>query len=214
MVSLTQSDVVARANALGVPVFTIGTRTFGDRPGVCRLHGGGRRATPVAGTCGVIDDVDRGLRNHPVAPRRRVPGGDPGRRVTDCNPHMLEVTVLGETASAPFVRCDTTPEPLVFARRTGSRPEVVVVSNAVTITSIDSPVRISVHGGEYSLGCRSSFTRAPGIALPGDLVCVRHWPRRNRGTLTRNHTDRRGRGSEFLFVDPSRLAVAPDSGGG
>ena len=88
--------------------------------------------------------------------------------------HLLEVTVLGESTSSAFSRCDTTPDPLVFDTQESVAPGSVVVSNAATLTGLDGPVEITVYGGGYSLGCRAGFTRAAGIALPGDLVCVRH----------------------------------------
>ena len=181
----TQSDIVARANDLGVPVFTIGTEDFRDRPGVTAFMsavasdtGGRYLRGPTPKSIGKAYETIRALLGSGY---RLVISS---ARVTDCNPHMLEVTVLEETASTSFVRCDTTPEPLHFRTKESVRPESVVVSNAATITGIDSPVEISVYGGGYSLGCRSGFTRARGTAVPGDLVCVRHVASAERGALT------------------------------
>lgn len=172
---LTQSSLMGRANALGVPVFTIGTEDFSGRPAiadfmsaVARDTGGrylrGRTAEALGKAYRRIWALLGGAYRLALAPAR----------VTDCDPHTLNVTVGGETASASFVRCDTTPDPLEFESQDGVAAETVVVSNAATITGIESPVEVAVYGGSYSLGCGSSFTRAPGVAEPGDLVCVRH----------------------------------------
>ena len=172
---VTQSDLVARANAMGVPVFTIGTRDFTANPAVGDFMAavakdtGGRylrgHTTPL------LDKAYRKIWSMLKIPYRLA---IPSARVTDCNPHMLEVTVLGESTSAPFVRCDTTPDPLVFRAEEGVRPGSLRVSNASAITGIESPVEIAVYGGTYSLGCNSSFTSAAGIARAGELVCVSH----------------------------------------
>jgi hypothetical protein len=181
----TQSDVVARANAIGVSVFSIGTQDFRDRPGVAAFM------SAVA-----TDTGGRFLRGHATtsigkayASIQELLGNAyrliiPVDRVTDCSPHMLEVRVLGESSSAGFARCDTTPDPLEFDTREGVAPGSVVVSNTATITGIDGPVEVRVHGGQFSLGCRASFTRAPGIAFPGDLVCVRHLATTEPAALT------------------------------
>ena len=182
---LTQSGIVARANAIGVPVFSVGTEDFRDRPGVAAFMStvasdtGGRylRGLTEKSIGRAYDSIQALLGS---AYRLVIPSA----RVSDCNPHMLEVTVRGETASASFVRCDTTPDPLEFRSQEGVAPGRLVVSSAATIGGIDSPVEIAVHGGGYSLGCNSSFKRAPGIALPGDLVCVRHVASAERGALT------------------------------
>ena len=199
----TQSDVVARANAIGVPVFSIGTQDFRVMPGVgaamsaiARDTGGryllGRTTRSLARAYNSIQSL-LGSAYRLVIPTARV---------ADCNPHMLEVAVFGETASASFVRCDTTPEPLEFRTQEGVAPQSLVVSNAATITGIESPVEISVHGGSYSLGCRSVFTRAPGIALAGDLVCVRHVATAERGALTETTLVVGGVASHFYSTTP------------
>ena len=200
----TQSGVVARANAISVPVFTIGTQDFSDRPGVAAFMSAVAR-----------DTGGRFLRGHSTTSIGKayetiqaLLGSSyrlliPSARATDCNPHMLEVTALGETASSAFSRCDTTPHPLVFDTQEGVAPGSVVVSNAVTITGIDGPVEIKVYGGGYSLGCRASFTRAVGIALPGDLVCVRHVATSEAAALTETTLVVGGVPASFYSTTPS-----------
>lgn len=94
--------------------------------------------------------------------------------VADCNLHALEVTVRGQSIAVSFARCDSTPDSfdLGFADEveSGSR----IVSQPVTITGIESPVAVEVLGGEYSIGCGSTFTRESGYVQPLETVCVRH----------------------------------------
>ena len=182
---LTQSGVVARANRLGVPVFTIGTEDFSDRPEINAVMAAVARDT---GGRYLRGDTAQLLRKAYLRIWDQL--GSAYRlaiastRVTDCNPHMLEVTVLGETASATFVRCDTTPDPLVFRTREAVQPDSLVVSNAATIGGIESPVVIKAYGGWYSLGCNSGFTKLPRIARAGDRVCVRHRASSAAGEVT------------------------------
>lgn len=69
---------------------------------------------------------------------------------------------------------DTTPGAFSFADRGNVAQSVTVTSAPVVITGIDAAAPISVSGGEYSIGCTSSFTTAPGTILSGQTVCVRH----------------------------------------
>ena len=94
--------------------------------------------------------------------------------VVDCDPHMLEVTVGGESTNIPFARCDTTPEPFELVDSSDAPVATQVTSEAVTITGIETAVPITVFDGEYSVGCGSTFTSETGWMLPGESVCVRH----------------------------------------
>ncbi len=103
----------------------------------------------------------------------------PQATVSDCDPHVLEVTVSGlgaqdQSASIPFTRCDTTPELFGFESSDGATPGSVVISNAVPITGIESPVAVAVYDGEYSIGCGATFTAVPGFIAPETNICVRH----------------------------------------
>jgi len=98
----------------------------------------------------------------------------PAARVEDCDLHVLGIVVRGETMLQPFARCDSAPDPFVLEMADGVEPGVVLVSPAVTITGIESPVPVEVFGGEYSVGCTSAFTSEPGYLQPLDTVCVRH----------------------------------------
>ncbi|MFW5452137.1 S8 family peptidase [Thioalkalivibrio sulfidiphilus] len=71
---------------------------------------------------------------------------------------------------------DTDPDPLIdFLPRTGVDPAVWIVSEPVTITGIDAPARVSVVGGQYSLGCvTAGYTTELGYVAPDGEICVRH----------------------------------------
>ena len=49
-----------------------------------------------------------------------------------------------------------------------------VVSNEVAVDTGGSLLSVSVQGGEYSLGCTTSFTAALGTIVNGETVCLRH----------------------------------------
>ncbi len=68
---------------------------------------------------------------------------------------------------------DTTPIPFGFALSNGINVNTVVSSNIVTIDGINTPVVISVSGGEYSTN-GEDFTVTTGTVQQGDTVQVRH----------------------------------------
>ena len=69
---------------------------------------------------------------------------------------------------------DTTPDAFSFASSNGTPLAATVVSGAATISGIDTAAVVSVVGGEYSIGCGSSFTSAAGTISDHQTICVRH----------------------------------------
>jgi hypothetical protein len=69
---------------------------------------------------------------------------------------------------------DTEPNPFTFTDLVNVQPGTRQVSNNVTISGIEVPAPISVTGGEYSVGCTTSFTSTAGTIGNGQTVCVRH----------------------------------------
>ena len=69
---------------------------------------------------------------------------------------------------------DTEPDPFVFTSATDVGLSTVTTSNAVTIAGIAAPARITVAGGQYSIGCTATFTTAASNIPLGSTVCVRH----------------------------------------
>ena len=77
-------------------------------------------------------------------------------------------------ASAVAATAVPKADAFAFGHRTGVTPGSLVVSNAVAIGGIAGAVPIAVTGGQYSIGCNGTFTRAAGTISPGETVCVRH----------------------------------------
>jgi peptidyl-Asp metalloendopeptidase len=87
------------------------------------------------------------------------------------------VTVGGVSSSfssTTLAAADTTPNSFSFPAQSNVELSAVIVSAPVTITGINAPAPISVIGGEYSIGCTSSFTTAGGTIQNNQQVCVRH----------------------------------------
>ena len=167
------SEIVARANTGGISLFNIG------RVGWRRTLAAEMKALS-ANTGGVQVKLSGEAPSEDALPtmgfwlkdgyRVSIPSG----AISDCGFHWLAVTVRGESASARFSRCDTTPADFRFRTRTDLPVATRVRSNAVTVADIDSAVPIRVFGGEYSIGCATGFTSEPGRIRPGESVCVRH----------------------------------------
>jgi hypothetical protein len=69
---------------------------------------------------------------------------------------------------------DTEPDAYAFTPVTGVALGAVSTSNTVVITGIAAPARVTVTGGQYSIGCTGTFTTAAGTVPDGGTVCVRH----------------------------------------
>jgi VWFA-related protein len=211
---LSQSDAIAALNAAGVAVFSV---SVGDISGdvaatalmssIAQDTGGRYFAGPdEAEIDAAYTTISGHLNNSYVLTL-------PQSEVTDCNEHTLDVLVQSQSASIDFYRCDTTPDDFHFVDATGVEPGVAAVSNVVTITGIDMATEIAVTGGEYSIGCTSSFTSAPGVIEFEDDVCVRH---------TAAAGFNAGAGPTVLVVggvassfrSTTRAAPPPDNGGG
>ena len=74
----------------------------------------------------------------------------PATVADDCDLHMLEVTVDAQVASAPFVRCDATPDFKLFPVLWNADPGLIV-SETFRVTGMTSPAPIAVYSGKYSI---------------------------------------------------------------
>jgi hypothetical protein len=168
-----QSDVVASANAIGVPIFTI---YAGRSASVARTRfdsiasatgGVSIYAADPQQTAYAFANVRTLLRE---AYRLRIPAP-----VTiDCDPHRVEVTARGEGNVTRFVPCDTTPDDPHFPAKSEVPLGSLVISDPAAITGIEGPAVVGVENGEYSIGCGEPFTTEPGRVLPHERICVRH----------------------------------------
>ncbi len=165
------SQVIASANAGGVAIFDTGGAGWARYTQMKAL---------AAKTGGVQVKLPTGAPPQDALPTMSSWLKDgyrvsmPDSTISDCDRHRLAVTVGGESTNVTFSRCDTTPEPFRFRDRLDAPVARRVRSNPVTITGIDTAVPIRVSGGEYSIGCNTTFTSEPGRILPGESVCVRH----------------------------------------
>ena len=213
------SDAMAEANAIGIPIFTVSTSDVSADAAATALmtslaeDTGGHyfpSRTDKAFTAAFVSLA--GLLNNAYLL------AIPSTAVTDCNLHMLEVRSRGQSASFAFTRCDSTPDDFHFTAREETAPGAVVVSETATITGIESPVSISVTGGEYSIGCGATFTSARGFILPDAGVCVRHRASSDPATGTATVLIIGGVSSSFWSTTsaapPPPPPPPPPSGGG
>lgn len=209
----TYSHAVAHANGTSVPIFTVGLGDIAAYASATALmeslaeETGGTyiAATDKAQIAAALATITALLHSVYLLTI-------PPTTVIDCDPHMLEVTSQGQAARIAFTRCDITPDNFYFTDQSGVAPGAVVVSDTVTITGIDSPATVAVTGGEYSIGCGSMFTSAPGFIFPDDEVCVRHTASANRSTSASTMLVVGGVASRFTST--TSAAPPPTSGGG
>jgi len=79
---------------------------------------------------------------------------------------------------------DTEPDAFAFPAVADVPLATPVTSAAATITGIAAPARITVAGGQYSIGCTGSYTAAAANIPEGSTVCVRHTSSASPGTET------------------------------
>jgi len=173
----TESGVISLANDSSLPIFTIGVGNFTPTnrlrlmTTLAEQTGGDFLPAPTAA------DIADGyamlfelLNNEYVLTI--------SSSITDCAIHTLDVAVAGQATpvSATFTRrdCDVMPDPFSFTSQSGLKTGSMAVSNAVTITGIETDVEIDSSNGNYSIGCNGTFTNTPGTISNGQTVCVRH----------------------------------------
>ena len=83
-------------------------------------------------------------------------------------------SAASNVATITAIAADSTPAAFTFAARTGVTREAMQTSNTITVSGINVRADVSVSGGEFSIGCTSTFTTTPTTAGNGDTVCVRH----------------------------------------
>ncbi|MGR8934916.1 MAG: delta-60 repeat domain-containing protein [Gammaproteobacteria bacterium] len=77
------------------------------------------------------------------------------------------------------------PDRFRFPIKKNALPSSVVQSATVVITGLTEPAAINVENGEYSIGCvPSAFTKAKGVILDQQTVCVRHKSAASSGAIT------------------------------
>ena len=87
---------------------------------------------------------------------------------------VLTVGGISDTFSSTTIPGDASPTLFSFADQVGVDLDVLITSAPVTIQGTDIAAPITIAGGEYSVGCTSTFTAAASSIAPGKTVCVRH----------------------------------------
>jgi uncharacterized delta-60 repeat protein len=87
---------------------------------------------------------------------------------------ILTVGGVSGTFTSTTIPGDAVPAAFGFVDRTDVDLYAITVSAPVTITGINIASPIVVTGGEYSIGCTSTFTSGAGSITNGQTVCVRH----------------------------------------
>jgi hypothetical protein len=124
------------------------------------------------------------------------------------------LTVGGVRGVFTTVTGDSTPDAFTFTDQTGVVASTVVESVPITLTGLNIPAAVFVTGGEYSVGCTSTFTTAAGTADPGAQICVRHTSSEYPGAGT-STTLRVGAGTGtsdvFTSTTEGTLDTSPDA---
>jgi sugar lactone lactonase YvrE len=76
------------------------------------------------------------------------------------------------SAMPPHCKVDTTPDTFSFVSRTKVAANTLIESEAVTISGINVPARLSIAGGEYSIDGRA-YRKSPGAVRNGERVRIR-----------------------------------------
>ena len=87
---------------------------------------------------------------------------------------VLTVGGVSDTFTSTTLPGDAAPTPFSFTDQTGVDLSATITSAPVTITGIDIASPVVITGGQYSIGCTSTFVSAPGAINNGETVCVRH----------------------------------------
>jgi hypothetical protein len=67
---------------------------------------------------------------------------------------------------------DTTPDAFSFTPQTDVPLNTLITSNTITVSGIDTPVKVLISGGEYSVNS-GPFTFSPAMVSNGDTITVR-----------------------------------------
>ncbi len=106
---------------------------------------------------------------------------------------------------------DRVPDDFSFTSVTDVAVSSQQTSNSITVAGLGVEVEISVSGGEYSIGCSTTFSSASAMISNQQTVCVRHTSSSsNNATTTTNLTV----GSKSASFTSTTEAAETKSGGG
>lgn len=79
---------------------------------------------------------------------------------------------------------DTKPDTFIFADEGDVPLATQIVSRPITVVGINTGAPVTIAGGEYSLGCTSTYTRIAGTVNPGQSICLRQLSAATGATAT------------------------------
>ncbi|PTB88906.1 hypothetical protein C9928_05110 [Pseudidiomarina aestuarii] len=106
---------------------------------------------------------------------------------------------------------DTTPDPFEFEPAVDVALSSSVTSSAITVSGIDAPATVSIDGGEYSIGCGSSFTAMNGSIELDETICVRHQSSSEYSTATTTTLTIGGISADFVSTTMADPGPDPDT---
>lgn len=109
----------------------------------------------------------------------------------------LDINGVSDDFVSTTVAEDTTPDAFNFTAQNDVPRSSLRTSNAITVSGINSMSAITVTNGEYSIN-GGVFTSAPGNAVDGDTVEVRHTSSPNFSTMTTTTLDIGGVTADFV----------------
>ena len=104
-----------------------------------------------------------------------------------CDTTTVATVTVGAATFAFNLRtvpCDTAIDPFTFTNRANVPVNSAQVSDTVTITGVNGATPISVTGGDYSIGCTTTFTSVAATINNNQTVCVRRTAAAGFNTLT------------------------------
>ena len=126
-------------------------------------------------------------------------------------PYLLKIHKSDNSSSYSV---DKIPDPFQFEDLEGVQIKALTTSNEITIVGINAPASVAVEGGDYSIGCTSTFTRSIGLINNGQTICVRHITASSSNTSTNTVLTVGGVSDTFSTTtpnDPSLNDTIPNS---
>lgn len=117
--------------------------------------------------------------------------------------------LLGTSDGTPPV--DTTPDAFSFSPAENVGVATTVVSDSAQITGIDAPAPVSIVGGDYSIGCGSTFTSAAGSIENGQSICVKHTAATTYSTTMTTTLTVGGISADFVSTTQAEPVGDPDT---
>ncbi len=89
-----------------------------------------------------------------------------------------------EDFAANLAAMDTKPDTFRFTDQEEVPLSTQIISKPIAIVGINTGTPVTIAGGEYSLGCTSTYTRLAGTVNPGQKICLRQTSAATSATAT------------------------------